>query len=210
MGMSARRSLTALLALLLAFAALVFFGGAVNPGYRHSRDYVSSLASRGANQAWIGIAAFAAFATAHAVVGLRWRRTARVVCVLLLACAALILVVGLARASCPRGAAGCLLPGQPSETDLTDSIHAGSIGIYTLTYVLGAICAGLVLLRRRHRGLGAGTLVLAVLSVLAVGQVDEVSPGAEQRIWLAVNAIGLIALTAAAGAVDSRTPRIPA
>lgn len=189
-----------ILGLLLAFVLLVLLGGAVNAGYLHSRDYVSSLASRGATQAWIGMLAFASFAAAHAVAALRWRGTSRVVWAALLACSALILIVGMARASCPGGAARCLVAGQPSVTDLGDDIHGLSIGIYLLTFVFAAVWAGVVLLRRRRLWPGVAMLVLAVLSVLAASQLDERTPGAEQRIWFAVNAIALVALAGIASA----------
>ena len=207
--MSTRGSLALVLGLMLAFAGLVVLGAALNGGYSHSRDFISSLAGRGAEQAWIGIVAFVCFAAAHAVAALRWRRTSLVVGVPLLACCALLLIVGLARASCPDGAAGCSLLGRPAEADLWDTIHGLSIGIYVLAYVLAAICAGVVLLRRRHPRLAAAMLAIAVLSILAVGQVDEASPGAEQRIWLAVHAIGLLALARFAGSASARRSPAP-
>lgn len=188
---------------LLGFALLVLIGGAINSGYEHSRDYVSSLASRGADQAWIGMLAIASFAAAHAVAALRWRRTARIVFATLLACSVLLLVLALARASCPGGAARCSLPGTPSVTDLGDTIHGLSVGIYVITFVLAIICAGAVLLRRHRRGHGAAMLVLAVMSILAAGQLDERTPGAEQRIWFAVNGLGLVAVVAFAASAAS-------
>jgi len=204
---SARKSLIAIVALLLAFATLVIVGAVVNDSYRHSRDYVSSLAGRGVEQPWIGMLGFACFAAAHAVAAMRWRRTSRIVFATLLACCALILVVAAARSSCPGGAAGCSLPDRPSVTDVGDAIHALGIGVYVVAYVFAAICAGVVLVRRRHRWLGVTMFLLAVLSVLAVGQIDEQSPGAEQRIWLAVNAVGLVALGGFAASAAARDPR---
>jgi len=202
--------LTLILAPLLAFVLLVVLAGALNSGYLHSRDYVSSLASRGADQAWIGMLAIASFATAHAVAAMRWRRTARIVWATLLVCSALLLVVVFARASCPDGAARCSLPGRASVTDLGDTIHGLSIGSYLLTFVLAAICAGVVLLRRRRRGPGAAMLVLAALSILTASQIDERTPGAEQRMWLAVNALGLVALAGFAASADTRKQITPA
>ena len=208
--MSTRGALAAILGLLLAFACLVVLGAAVNGGYSHARDFVSSLAGRGAEQAWIGVVAFTCFAAAHVVAAMRWRRASRIVGVTLLACGALLLVVALARASCPGGAAGCSLPGQPAATDVWDTIHGLSVGIYVLAYVLAALCAAVVLLRRRRARLGATMVVIAVLSMLAVAQVDEASPGAEQRIWLAVNAAGLLVLAGfAASAGPRRSAAIP-
>lgn len=204
--MAARRW-SLLVALLVAFAVLVIVGAAVNSGYLHSRDFVSSLASRGASQAWIGMLGLASFAAAHAVTALLWRRIAMTVCATLLACSTLGLIVALARSSCPGGAANCSLPGQPSVTDLGDTIHGLGVGLYLLTFIVAAICAGVVLLRRHHRGQGAAMLVLAVLSLLAAGQMEERTPGAEQRIWLAVNALGLVMMARfAASAAPPATP----
>lgn len=205
--------MTAVVAPLLAFALLVLLGGAVNSDYLHSRDYVSSLASRGADQAWIGMLAFACFAAAHAVAAMPWRRTSRVVWALLLACSALILVVGIARASCPNGAARCSVAGEPSAVDIGDTIHGLSIQIYLFAFLAAAVWAGVVLLRRRRRGCGVGMFVLAAGSIVAVSQMDERTPGAEQRIWFAVNAIALVALVwfASSGPVHpspERSPRI--
>jgi len=41
----------------VGFWGLVLLAGWVNPGYRLTRDYISALASRGADQAWLGVAA---------------------------------------------------------------------------------------------------------------------------------------------------------
>lgn len=98
-----------------------------------------------------------------------------------------------------RRAGRCSLPGRTSVADLGDTIHGLSVGVYLLAFVFAAICAGVVLLRRRRRGPGAVILVLAALSILTASQMDERTPGAEQRLWLAVNALGLVALAGFAG-----------
>lgn len=95
-GVSAPR-LTQVAGPLLAFALLVIVAGAVNPAYLHSRDHVSNLASRGADQAWIGMLAIASFASAHAGAALLWRRVAPAVWIALLTCTVLGLLTTLAR-----------------------------------------------------------------------------------------------------------------
>ncbi len=139
------------LGLLLAFALLVVIGGSVNSGYEHGRDYISSLASRGADQAWIGVLAIACYAAAHLVAAQSWRHTSRIAWASFLVCSILLLALALARASCPRGAAGCALPGTETPTDVGDMIHGLSVGIYVLTFVVAMICSGVVLLRRHRR-----------------------------------------------------------
>ena len=125
-----------------------------------------------------------------------------------LACSFLVLLVALARASCPGAAAGCALLGTRSVTDLGDTIHGVSVGSYLLVFAVATISAGVALLRRRRFGPGVVLLVLAVLSVLASGRLDEASPGAELRVWLAVNALALLAVVAfGAGAAESNGAR---
>jgi len=197
--MSTRRpSLLALLVgLLLAFALLVVVAAAVNPGYLHTRDYVSYLASRGADQAWIGVLALVTFSAAHGVTALTVRlswRVARIVWVPLLACSFFGIVTALSRVSCPGGAAGCSRRGPGSVPDVWDHLHGLSVGAYEVSYVVAATCAGFLLARGRRPWPGSLLLVVAVVSALVFSQIHQPEPGAVQRIWLAVNALGLVAM----------------
>ena len=191
---------------LLAFALLVIVAGAVNPGYLHSRDHVSNLASRGAGQAWIGMLAIASFAAAHAGAALLWRRVAPAVWIALLTCSGFGLITTLARTSCPGGAADCSLSGTESASDLWDLVHGLAVGAYELSFVIAGACVGVVLLRSRRPWPGVLVLVLAVLSFVTLGRPDEQAPGTAQRIWLAVNMLGLLAM---AGFAALAVPRHP-
>jgi len=191
---------------LLAFALLVIVAGAVNPGYAHSRDHVSNLASRGAGHAWIGMLAIASFAAAHAGAALLWRRVAPAVWIALLTCSGFGLLTTLARTSCPGGAADCSLSGTESASDLWDLVHGLAVGAYEVSFVIAGACAGVVLLRSRRPWPGALVLVLAVLSFLTLGRSDEQVPGTAQRIWLAVSALGLLAMAAFAARAVPRDP----
>jgi hypothetical protein len=209
---TARQAGLASFGLLLVFAVLVVLGGSVNTGYEHSVDFVSSLAGRGSEQAWIGVVAIGSYGLAHGAAAVPWRHASRVVCAGLLACAALLITVAATRASCPGGAAGCALNASTGPTDAGDTIHGVSVGIYALLFLVTAVTAGVVMARRRRWYAAAAALLSAALSIAALSQVDEITPGAEQRLWLAINGIGLLVLIALAGSgvqpSDSASPAV--
>lgn len=122
----------------------------------------------------------------------------------LLGCAASLVVAALARASCPGGAARCALAGASSVTDGIDPVHGGAIGIYARLFLVSAGVAAAVLFRRRGWRQGAAASGLALLSFVALARFDENTPGSEQRVWLAVDALSLLALTALAASVRRR------
>lgn len=190
--------------LLLAFALLVIIAASVNPGYLHARDYVSYLASRGADHAWIGMLALATFSGAHALTGRFWWGITPVVWAPLLVCSFFGVITALSRVSCPGGAAGCARRSQGSSPDVWDHLHGLSVGAYELSFVVAAICAGVVLARGHRRGPGTLLLVVAVLSALAFRAIHEPTPGVEQRLWLAVNALGLVAMARFATSAEVR------
>ena len=206
--MTTRRAGLATLGLLLVFAVLVVLGGSVNTGYEHSVDFVSSLAGRGSDHAWIGVLAIGSYGLAHGAAALPWRHVSRVVWAGLLVCATLLVMVAVARASCPSGAAGCALKGSTDQTDAGDTIHGLSVGIYSLLFLVAAVSAGVVMARRGRWYAAASAGLVAALSIAALSQVDEVTPGAAQRLWFATNGIGLLVLVALAGsgARRSETP----
>ena len=206
--MTTRRAGLATLALLLVFAALVVLGGSVNTGYEHSIDFVSSLAGRGSEQAWIGVLAIGSYGLAHGAAALSWRHVSRLVWAGLLVCSALLVTVAVARASCPSGAAGCALS-STGTTDAGDTVHGLSVGIYALLFLVTAVSTGVVMARRRSWYAAAASVLVAALSIAALSQVDEVTPGAEQRVWLATNGIGLLVLVALAGSSVRRNETAP-
>ena len=72
MRLVGRRRLAAVLVLggLATFWVAILVAAHVNPGYAHRRDYVSTLAARGAEHGWLGVAAVAAAGGAIALAGL--------------------------------------------------------------------------------------------------------------------------------------------
>ena len=65
--MTPRRAAAGVLVLVALFWVAVVIAASVNTGYSHSRDYVSALASVGADHAWLGVLAIAAVGAAIAL-----------------------------------------------------------------------------------------------------------------------------------------------
>lgn len=169
-------------------------GGAVNDGYSHSRDFVSALSSRGASHAWIGMTGLAGFAAAHLAAGQLSYRRSKTLGGLMTAAGAAGLVVSLARINCPEGAGHCLDDGVAD--DLLDHVHGFAVAAYEGFFVLGLMTAASYLardVRESPRWLAASALTaLAATSVGTVLSIPDASPGAMQRVWLAINTVGVL------------------
>lgn len=195
----------ACVAALVVFWGAVLLGGAVEPAYSHAADYVSRLASFGAQAPWIGVVAISALATAHlAGAGLLRRAESRVAAVALAGAAAAGYAVAAFRIHCPGGAAGCAGSSEATDT-WTDTVHGLAVGAYEVGLLVAMLAtAWWVARRRRHQAGGwiavpsALLAVASLVSVLAIGGPDA---GAEQRAWLAVSTVWLLLLLAAAGTV---------
>src|SRR6476619_2218760 len=94
------------------FWCLVLLVGAANPGYSQTRDYVSTLAARGADYGWLGVLAICAAALAIIATGALLRSLSRLAAVLTGIAGVGFLVVAFTRLSCPDGPAGCGLGGR--------------------------------------------------------------------------------------------------
>lgn len=171
-------------------------GGAVNDGYSHTRDFVSALSSRGASHAWIGMTGLAGFAAAHLAAGQLGYRRSKELGGLLTAAGVSGLVVSLARINCPDGAGHCLNDGVAD--DLLDHVHGFSVAAYEGFFVLGLLAAAGYLARdprESPRWLAPSALTaLAAASVGTVLSIPDASPGAMQRVWLAINTVGVLAV----------------
>lgn len=184
---------------LALFWGLVLLGGVLEPGYVHARDFVSRLASFGAQWPAVGIAAIAMLGTAHAAGALLLRRAhARLAAALLLVAGVAGYVVAAFRVHCPGGAAGC--PGAGAAPDRwTDVVHRYAVSGYEVALVTSMAAVAWWGLRRGDRRLAAGSLVAAVASAVAVLRIGGPDAGADQRLWLAVSTAWLLLLVARVG-----------
>ncbi len=178
------------------FWVLVIVAGLVNPGYVVTRDYISALASRGADQAWLGVAALVLLPLAHGGLALllaRRGRRAQVVAAGLVVCMLAGLVVSSMRISCPGGAARCSVAGQVRTTDWIDAVHGKAVATYGVVMVF-VLAAAAVSLWTVDRPLAITSAVLAPVSMaLLLATAGGDRPGGPQRLWLLVNTGWLVA-----------------
>ena len=129
----------------VAFWALILVAGLVNPGYLLTRDYISALASRGAEQAWLGVGALVLLPVAHlATAVVLWSRTRLASYGLALTVVAGLLVAA-DRISCPGGAARCGTGPRTQPADWMDAVHGKSVAAYGVMMVLVLITAAIEL-----------------------------------------------------------------
>ena len=192
-------SAVAVVAAVVAFWALVLVAGSVNPGYAPSRDYISALASRGADSAWLGVAALVVLPLAHLGAAAIVRRWARAVAAGLAVSVLAGLVVAAMRISCPAGAAGCSLAGQVRHTDWLDVMHGRAVAVYAVAMV-AAMVAMAVSSWSRAPALAVASAVLAPVSgLLVLASAGGTHPGTPQRLWLLVNTGWLVAVAVRRG-----------
>jgi Protein of unknown function (DUF998) len=186
----------------VAFWVLVLVAGAVNPGYQLTRDYVSALASRGAVDAWLGVAALLVLPLAHLAAARVLAPRAPKAAVGLLVTVAAGVVTAADRISCLGGAARCSVAGQLRATDWMDAVHGRAVAAYGVIMVVVLATTAVELwggagLRR----LAVASAVLAPVSgllLIASSRMPD-SPGGLQRLWLLANTGWLVAVAVAVG-----------
>jgi hypothetical protein len=177
--------------LLASFWILVAVGGVANEGYRQYEDFVSSLASRGVAQPWIGIAALTCAAAAHAVVVPLLRRQDPAVAWAVLTAAGSLLAVAAFRVQCPR-APYCLVD---RPWDWVDAVHATAVMLYALAMITAMLRGGLVAVRiPSRRSLGLASLLAATFFVVALVLTLGPVPGLSQRFWILAGQVWLVAV----------------
>ncbi len=190
LGQVDRRAAVVVLLGCAVFWACALIGGAVNPGYDQSRDFLSALAGRGSEAAWLGIIGILGFAVACGAAALIWLRRNQVVAGALVVAAVGCLVGGFARLACPQGAAQCHIEdGMPNT--LQDTVHVTGIATFEAG-MLGAMLAASVVLARRvaespARVLVIGSVVAAVGGLVALQAMTGAAPGGPQRVWALLN-----------------------
>lgn len=172
------------------FWACALVGGVANPGYEQGRDFLSALAGRGSEAAWIGVIGIIGFAVACGAAALIWLRRNQPIAGALSVAALGCLVGGFARLTCPEGAARCHIEdGRPNTVE--DTVHVTGIATFEAG-MLGAMLAASVVLSSRAaarpaRLLVIGSVVAAVGGLLALQAMTGAAPGGPQRVWALLN-----------------------
>lgn len=193
---------------LAAFWVWMLAAAAVNPGYSHTRDYVSTLASNGAEHGWLGVLAIATAAGAMLLAGLLVRRLSRAAGTAIALAGAGFLVVAFTRLECSNGAAGCGLGGRFAISGATEVIHWTATTVSTVLLITGIALAGAALLRARHTLAGLASLAAAAMTAGAFLAIGGQSPGGVQRLGILV-ATGWLAAVAVATLAGRESPQPP-
>ena len=192
--MTPRRTAVSVLVLIGLFWVTVVIAASVNSGYSHSRDYVSALASVGAEHAWLGVLAIAAVGVAFALTFFLVRPVSRVAAVTVALAGAGYVFGAFARLRCAEGAAFCGV-GDRQSTDLENTrgyLHEGAVVGSSLLLVVAMTAFGVALLRQGRKAGGGASLIAAFATVVTFALVSGDTPGAEQRIWIAVMTLWVV------------------
>jgi hypothetical protein len=198
------RGSAALAALLVLGGLAVFWGAiivaaAVNPAYSHRRDYVSTLAARGAEHGWLGVVAIAAAGAAMLAAGALIRPLSRAAAAAIALAGVGFIVASFARLDCPNGAAGCGLGGRFAISGSTEITHWTASTLATTLLIAGVALTGLALVRNRRTIPGLLTLAAGAVTAGAFLATGGQTPGEEQRVaivaatgWLAAAALTVL------------------
>jgi hypothetical protein len=190
---------------------------ALEPGYTHRRDYVSTLAAHGAAHAELAIAGIVGAAAAMVAASALVRTVSRLAAVAIAVAGVGFVVAAFIRLECRNGAAGCGQGGRFEVSGSTEIGHWTATTVASVLLIAGIALTGVALIRPRRRVAGVATLAAAVVtagSFLATGG-DE--PGVMQRVgivvatgWLigiALVALVALARTRARNVADEQTER---
>ena len=186
--MASRTAAIGVVLLLAFFWVAVIVAGSSNPSYSHSRDYISALASVGAERPWLGMLALGSVGFAFALTSALVRPFSRTAAIALLIAGIGYIIASFARMRCIEGAAFCGV-GDRQSTDLENTrgyIHEGAVFGSTLLLVVAMTAFGIALLRGGRRAGGIASLLAAGATVVTFALVSGDSPGTEQRIWVVV------------------------
>jgi hypothetical protein len=184
----------AVLAGVAGFWAAILVAAALEPGYAHRRDYVSTLAAHGAAHAGLAILGIVAAAGAMAAASLLVRPVSRVAAVAVAAAAAGFVVAAFTRLDCANGAAGCGLGGRFEVSGSTEIGHWTATTVSSVLLMAGIALTGVALVGRGRRAAGFGSLAAAAVSAGAFLATGGDLPGQMQRVGIAVATGWLAAL----------------
>jgi hypothetical membrane protein len=203
-----RVAATVVLACVGAFWGWTLVAAALNPGYSHGRDYVSTLASRGATHGWLGVLAIVAAACAMFPAAMLVRPLSRVAALAIGISGGAFLVVAVTRLECANGAARCGLGGRISISGASEVTHWTATTIGTVLLIAGIALAGLGFLRTERTVSGVASLTAAALTAGTFLAMGGSSPGDVQRLGIAV-ATGWLAAVAVATLVGRESTPSP-
>jgi hypothetical membrane protein len=183
---------------LAVFWCLVLLVGAANPGYSQTRDYVSTLAARGADYGWLGALAICAAALAMIATATLLRALSRIAAVLTGIAGLGFLVVAFTRLSCPNGPAGCGLGGRFEVSGFREITHSAATTFSAVLLVAAMAWSGVDLRRRGSTRAGVASLGAATATAVAFLATGGSSPGWIERLGIVV-ATGWMAAVAVAG-----------
>lgn len=184
------------LACLVAFWCLVLLVGAANPGYSQTRDYVSTLAARGADFGWLGVLAICAAAVAMLGIALLLRPVSGVAALLAGMAGVGFVVVAFTRLDCPDGPARCGLGGRFEVSGLQEITHTTATTASVVLLIAAMAWSGAELVRRGRAQAGGWSMGAAAATSVAFLATGGSSPGWIQRVgilvataWMAGHAI---------------------
>jgi hypothetical membrane protein len=187
----------AVLVCVAGFWGAILVAAAGEPGYSHRRDYVSTLASRGAELGELAVLAIVAAGVAMAFASLLVRRLSRTAAVLVALAGAGFVVAALTRLECANGAAGCGLGGRFEVSGSTEIGHWTATTVSSILLIAGMALTGLALLRGGRRAAGFASVGAAGLTAAAFLATGGDSPGVAQRVGIVVGTGWLAALALA-------------
>ncbi len=148
-----RRVLGAVVLVLLAFWVLLTIAAMEQPGYDVARDSISSLASRGAHDAWIGIVALSVAGVGTIAMGTWLGRLSPPGGLTLGLAGVALLILVVAPLSCVEGAAACSTQSEPRVWSAM--WHLVAVNLYEIMFVAAISVAAVQLLHRGARAPGA-------------------------------------------------------
>ena len=182
------------------FWSAILVAAALEPGYTHRRDYVSTLAARGAGHGELAMFAIVAAAAAMLFAAFLVRHLSRLAGAAIAIAGVGFVVAAFTRLECANGAAGCGLGGRFEISGSTEIGHWTATTVSSILLIGGIALTGLALIRRGRRISGVASLAAAAVTAGAFLATGGENPGVMQRIgivvgtgWLAAFAIVTLA-----------------
>jgi hypothetical protein len=188
------------------FWSAILVAAALEPGYTHRRDYVSTLAAHGAAHAGLAMLAIVAAAAAMLCAAPLLRPVSRAAAVAVALAGVGFAVAAFTRLECPKGAAGCGLGGRFEVSGSTEIGHWTATTAASALLIAGMALTGAALLRLGRRAAGVATLMAAAVTAAAFLATGGDTPGVSQRVGIVAGTAWLAAL-ALASIGRSRAPQ---